>query len=426
MKNRAICLIGLALFAATFCLAEWEIVSTPTTKALRNVDCVGYGNAYVVGDDRTLLFSSYYGTSWDTIATPDISDGLDINDLVFWDEYYGYISCDSGKIFLTTDGGISWLENSTPISNQHFYAIDFSPLEAGLAVGTSGWIVQGPDPSLNWFDWRIPTYSGRNIYDVLFPTDSLAYILAHRDFIRITATDSVRYEMYIDFSTAYLNGMCNVSGEPGWVYIVGDSGFVVSSFDSMSSYEVMYHFPNSDLNDIEFTYSDCAVICGDDGVIFESTDYGLSWDSIPSGTSRNLLDVDFWFDGNGLIVGRSGTILRTTEPLGIIENRNLPSAFTISAHPNPFNGAVTITAPEGAEIEIYDVNGRRISVIARRANARRGNLSDYEIAALPSVTRNDGVSEFVWQPAPTLPSSVYLVRARFGGCVVTRRLVYLK
>jgi len=107
-----------------------------------------------------------------------------------------------------------------------------------------------------------------------------------------------------------------------------------------------------------------------------------------------------------------------------------PSAFTISAHPNPFNSAVSITAPAGAEIEVFDVNGRRISVIARRANARRGNLSDDEIAALPSVTRNDGVSEFVWQPSENLGSGVYLVRAKFpqetASAAFTKRIVYLK
>jgi len=121
----------------------------------------------------------------------------------------------------------------------------------------------------------------------------------------------------------------------------------------------------------------------------------------------------------------------------ISEDIALPQGISINAHPNPFNSAVTIVAPAGAEIEILDVNGRRISVIARRANARRDNLSDDEIAALPSVTRNDGVCEFVWQPAASLSSGVYLVRMRFDNRslsgdeasdsgTTTKRIVYLK
>ena len=77
------------------------------------------------------------------------------------------------------------------------------------------------------------------------------------------------------------------------------------------------------------------------------------------------------------------------------------------------------------------MNGRRISVIARRADARRGNLSDNdEIAALPAVARNDGVSEYIWQPESSVGSGVYLVRATVGsgpaGESVTKRVVYLK
>lgn len=38
-----------------------------------------------------------------------------------------------------------------------------------------------------------------------------------------------------------------------------------------------------------------------------------------------------------------------------------PQTFTLSASPNPFNSAVSITTPAGAKIEIYDVNGRRLA-----------------------------------------------------------------
>ncbi|MCK5833171.1 hypothetical protein KAH81_05810 [bacterium] len=434
MKNTITPILLVLAIAAGSCMADWLISDTPTTKALNSVECIGYGYAYVVGDDRTLLYTSDYGATWDTVSAPVVASGLDFNDLFFWDDTTGLIVCDSGKIFFTSDGGSSWIENTTPVSNKHFYAVDFSPSGAGLAAGTSGWIVQGPDSLWNWEDWRLPTYTSRNFYSVCHPTDSLAYILAHKDILRLTAVgDTFNYIMGVDFSTIDMNGMCTLSGLPGWVYIVGDSGYVVFSSDSMSTCDVLAIYGNCDFNDIEFNYFDYGVICGDDGVIFESSDYGLDWDSVASGATRNLNDVDFWWDGYGLIVGRYGTILRSEDPVGIKENsENRPQSFALSAYPNPFNSAVTISVDchsrenGNPEIEIFDIAGRRVDVIARRAtpDAAISPFTEGDYHAFQA--RNDGISEFVWMPDETAGSGVYLVRANMGGCYATQKIIYLK
>jgi len=121
-----------------------------------------------------------------------------------------------------------------------------------------------------------------------------------------------------------------------------------------------------------------------------------------------------------------------------------PSAIEISAYPNPFNSSVTIAvegvgdgSPVPFDVEIYDVNGRKIDVIARRAEPNEA-ISPNNRSSVPLDTRRDAVSinncEFVWQPDPSLGSGVYLVRARVGGRgdlaptgqAATKRIVYLK
>ncbi|MGC9315371.1 MAG: hypothetical protein ACP5G4_07060, partial [bacterium] len=92
--------------------------------------------------------------------------------------------------------------------------------------------------------------------------------------------------------------------------------------------------------------------------------------------------------------------------------------------------AVSITAPAGAEIEVFDVNGRRVGRIPP-APLIQGGVEQSETEGL-----------YVWRPAPSLPSGVYLVRARLGSLslsggpraesrgaettVATKRIVYLK
>jgi len=152
-------------------------------------------------------------------------------------------------------------------------------------------------------------------------------------------------------------------------------------------------------------------------------------DSNDGDVSGNHGSGDFW-------------VVKLSPEDGIEENSSSmkPQAFALSTHPNPFNSALTINidAHVGAihelplRIEIFDIAGRRVSVIARpEAAAISSNQGDCFVGQSPS--RNDAKTEFIWQPDESLGSGVYLVRVRFDssqrpgeGQTVTKRVVYLK
>jgi len=83
-----------------------------------------------------------------------------------------------------------------------------------------------------------------------------------------------------------------------------------------------------------------------------------------------------------------------------------PDAFEISAYPNPFNSAISISAPDNTVVEVFDIEGRKID-------------------ELPG-------GEQIWKPEPSAGSGIYLVRARFDSAQrpceeeITKRVVYLK
>ncbi len=119
--------------------------------------------------------------------------------------------------------------------------------------------------------------------------------------------------------------------------------------------------------------------------------------------------------------------------MSIDEKPTMPNDFTLSAHPNPFNSAVTITidVPVGAycntplRIEVFDINGRRISVISSKGfQPDEKSLTDAR--KISPFGRNDIAREFVWQPDESTTSGVYLVRATGGDETMTKRVVYLK
>ena len=81
-----------------------------------------------------------------------------------------------------------------------------------------------------------------------------------------------------------------------------------------------------------------------------------------------------------------------------------PEHFAISAYPNPFNSAVTISV--GAihelplQIEIFDINGKHITKFSK--------------------------NESIWRPLESVSSGIYLIRATNGINSISKRVLYIK
>jgi|GEM_PF-2238583 len=112
------------------------------------------------------------------------------------------------------------------------------------------------------------------------------------------------------------------------------------------------------------------------------------------------------------------SVLLSYDLSGVDEIRNnLPTDIALEAYPNPFNSSVSISAPTGAAMEIFDINGKNIANLPVGANL---------VFAQPQGDHKDRPYETVWTPDESLNSGVYLVRATLGEQTVAKRIVYLK
>jgi len=87
----------------------------------------------------------------------------------------------------------------------------------------------------------------------------------------------------------------------------------------------------------------------------------------------------------------------------VVEN-DLPQKIALFAYPNPFNSSVSISAPTGSEVVIFDIRG---NLVAR--------LDIGEDLEKPSA---------VWRPNRELPTGVYFMRCRETG--EEHKLIYMK
>lgn len=135
------------------------------------------------------------------------------------------------------------------------------------------------------------------------------------------------------------------------------------------------------------------------------------------------------------------SILRWFNATFQVAEQILPKTLEIRAYPNPFNSTVRISieGPAPTRVEIFDIAGRRIDVIARSDSDEKSPYASDEISPLwvemtaksegdcfGLRSRNDGMIEFSWSPPESLPSGVYLIRAFLVENSVAKRVVYLK
>ncbi|MFM7022646.1 MAG: YCF48-related protein [Flavobacteriales bacterium] len=110
-------------------------------------------------------------------------------------------------------------------------------------------------------------------------------------------------------TTRHLNAVAFPSATT--VFIVGDSGTILKSTNTGTSFGSVNSGTAKNLKDIVFTGT-TGVAVGSSGTILLSTNSGNSWNSITSPTVNDLNAVAFFNASNGIIVGNNGTILKTS------------------------------------------------------------------------------------------------------------------
>ncbi len=94
-----------------------------------------------------------------------------------------------------------------------------------------------------------------------------------------------------------------------------------------------------------------------------------------------------------------GVVLDIMPETGNISENVLPSDLRIAAYPNPFNSALTITAPENATISIHDTQGRIIADLGKKK---------------------------IWNAGDDLGSGVYIVKAQIDDVVIDGKAVLIR
>jgi photosystem II stability/assembly factor-like uncharacterized protein len=122
---------------------NWSLQISQTLENLESVQVVTPTLVFVVGEKGTVLKTTNGGSVWTqlpTIFTEDLYDLHFINDKVGW--VVGGTATGKGKIFKTSDGGATWVNQYTNDSTNYFFAMSYYNDNTGWAAGDNGVIVK--------------------------------------------------------------------------------------------------------------------------------------------------------------------------------------------------------------------------------------------------------------------------------------------
>lgn len=176
-----------------------------TTSILRAVDCYDATNVWVVGDNKTIMYTGDGGVTWDMPVSPDGTHFKGVSAL----SASTVIVCGTnGHIQKTTNGGGTWVKKTTGTSVD-LNGIYFVDALNGWAVGDTGTVVHTADGGSTWDATIInPSY---NFESVFFKDATTGFIVGNSGSIYRTV-DGINWDryrtdyVYVDFHLAEVSG----------------------------------------------------------------------------------------------------------------------------------------------------------------------------------------------------------------------------
>lgn len=269
-------------------------------------------SATLVGDDGVILTTLDGGQSWNQ-SESGISNVLYGNTIV--NANISYVTGENGIILKTVNGGSSWdLLNTGAVD--HLKDIEVS---AGKIVscGENGTILTSSDQGTTWIiNKGVTTY---NLNDILLLTSGTIYIAGEHSTL-LKSVDNGSTWTTIDLGLGIFNLRSIGGGDDNNLTVIGDNYTVFHTNNGgLTWMGIEGIVATSNLNNVVFFNANEGVIVGDGGFVLKTSDGGSTWNQKDINTigmqpmASNLNSVAFSSINSGISVGQNGASIYSTD-----------------------------------------------------------------------------------------------------------------
>ncbi|HUN66153.1 MAG TPA: YCF48-related protein [Bacteroidota bacterium] len=233
-----------------------------------------------------------------------ISGNGRVFDISFPDTSYGWAVGDSGRIMRTTNGGTTWINQSSPTGND-LQTVSFPDRNVGYAAGIASTLLKTTNGGMSWGVIASPVPADWS--RIYFRNDSTGWLVSPGASNIEYTTDGGASWTPVGPTTAYdLTDLWFLPGSDGWAaggydLLHTTDGVTWNSINS-SSFSLLnaVSFPSDSTGYcMKVTYQNSK----DVSIIFRTTDAGQSWDTVGIFPSVYFHSLSFITPAEGWVAG---------------------------------------------------------------------------------------------------------------------------
>lgn len=274
-----------------------------------------------------LVLHCYCLSQWVMQNSP-VTSGL--YDMQFIDINTGWICGTNSTILKTTNGGINWVQQVSPISGRELNAIQMIDLNSGYIVGWTNTVLKTTNGGINWNQITGPFSSSGSLNDLSFINYNTGWTCAFQGVIWKTTNGGVSWDSLNSGGAGPMRNVQFLNSQTGW--IAGDVGFIRKTTDGGINWLFQFQGSNADYwyNAMHFININTGWLVGRNNRIFRTTNSGNQWDTISlitGGAVIRFANVSTGWCGGSLSVSNQSVMYKTTNSgLNWIE-QNILSTF---------------------------------------------------------------------------------------------------
>lgn len=397
---------------------NWSYINKSVTRNnISQIIAADSLNVFALAPNKAFLKTTNSGCNWFS------ADSLiwNLKSLFFLNKDLGWIGCDNGRIYKTTNGGGNWSLFDLPTSD-YIKSIKFFTSGTGYLLDSIGKIYKSSNFGNNWtniFQFNV------NIINFSFPEQFTGYAFktniiyktsnAGINWVSIYTSAGNVSNKNLKFYNTTKGCIIQSVSIPTPPYTTYRTLFTTNGGNNWSE---VYNIITSDIH-----FVDQNIYYGSDnnGNICYTINGGLNWFNQKIANSRinsiTTYKKDIW------VAGDNGIILKGNQlvPIGIRQiNEIIPSSFSLSQnYPNPFNPTTTISykvkSYQVIKLVVYDILGKEVSVLVNE----KQSPGTYEVQFPDAMQQG--------QANVQLPSGIYFYTLYADGeRIDTKKMVLLK
>jgi photosystem II stability/assembly factor-like uncharacterized protein len=193
-----------------------------------------------------------------------------------------------------------------------FYAVYFTSVNVGYAVGLGGEIYYGDNGGSSWVRCGTPISNTNTLYSVYFINSTTGFVVGANGTIMKTTNWGYDWTVKTSGVTSQLRSVYFTSETVG--YCVGSGGVILKTIDGGNTWTNQTVGSTNTYYSVYFTSANNGFVCGSAGTLLRTTDGGSTWTSATiESTLPILYSIHFPTPTTGFISGNLGTILKTTD-----------------------------------------------------------------------------------------------------------------